>query len=234
MASKAKTGAAKAPARDVGAVLLMLRRQASKPYAMDMFARYGIATRAVVYGVPVAKVKLIAKSLGQDHELAEALWRSGVHDARMLATMIGDPARVTSALMDRWAKAFDNWGIVDTACFSLFDRSPHAFRQIEKWAKAKDEFVKRAAFALLASCALHGRGTEADHVRGLALIEREANDPRNFVKKGASWALRAIGRKKSPKLRAAARELAQRLAASPDAAERWIGRDAVREFARKL
>jgi 3-methyladenine DNA glycosylase AlkD len=134
--------------------------------------------------------------------------------------------------MDRWAKDFDNWGIVDTACFHYWDRTPHAFRQIEKWSKAKDEYVKRTAFALLASCALHGRGTDADFLRGLDLIEREAADPRNFVKKGVNWALRAIGGKQSPKLRAAARALAKRLSESEDATERWNGKDALRAFAK--
>lgn len=225
----------KAPAaksRGVDDTLRELARNASKQFRADMGARYGIVTEAIVYGTPVAKLKLIAKAIGQDRALAEALWRSGVHDARMLATMIDDAAQVTPAQMDRWAKDFDNWGIVDTVCFNLFDRSPHAFKQIEKWAKAKDEFVKRAAFALLASCALHSQGSDADHLRGLKLIEREANDPRNFVKKGANWALRAIGGKKSPKLRAAARALANELAGSEDATQRWNGKDALRAFAK--
>jgi len=148
----------------------------------------------------------------------------------MLATMVDDPERVTPAQMDRWARDFDNWAIVDTACFKLFERTPHAFEQIEKWARAKEEFVKRAAFALLASCALHGHGSDSDHLRGLELIEREASDPRNSVKKGANWALRAIGGRKRPTLRAAARALARRLAASDDATERWNGEDALRAF----
>jgi 3-methyladenine DNA glycosylase AlkD len=149
----------------------------------------------------------------------------------MLATMVADPAQVTSKQMDRWVKDFDNWAIVDTACFALFDRVPHAFKQIRKWAGIEDEFVKRAAFALLASCVLHGFGSEADHLRGLKLIEREAADPRNFVKKGVNWALRAIGGAQSPKLRAAARKLAQQLAKSDDATERWNGKVALRAFA---
>jgi 3-methyladenine DNA glycosylase AlkD len=216
----------------VAAILHELKRNSSKAYAADMFSRYGIVTKAEAYGVPVAKLKIIAKGLGRNHHLAEALWRTGVHDARMLATMVDDPAFVTRAQMDRWARDFDNWGIVDTACFNLFDRSPHAFAQIEKWSKGKDEFVKRAAFALLASCALHGHGEDADFLRGLKLIEREASDPRNFVKKGANWALRAIARRKSPKLRAAARALAQRLASSDDATARWNGKDALRAFSK--
>ncbi len=220
------------PGPGVPEALAALKRSASPQFRADMSARYGIVTKAVVYGSPVAKLRALAKQIGRDHALADALWRTGVHDARMLATMVDDPALVTPAQMDLWAKDFDNWGIVDTACFHFFDRSPYAFKQIEKWAKAKDEFVKRAAFALLASCALHGQGTDADHLRGLELIEREASDPRNFVKKGVNWALRAIGGKKSAKLRTAARALAKRLAASDDPTARWNGKDALRAFAK--
>jgi 3-methyladenine DNA glycosylase AlkD/uncharacterized protein YdhG (YjbR/CyaY superfamily) len=219
-------------APDVAAVLRDLERNASKQFRADMAKRYGIVTNAVVYGTPVAKLKPIARKLGRDHALADALWRSGVHDARMLATMVDDPGLVTPAQMDRWARDFDNWAIVDAACFSLFDRTPHAFKQIDRWAKAKDELVKRAAFALLACATLHGHGADADHLRGLALIERAASDPRNFVKKGVSWALRAIGGKGSPRLRAAARAMAKKLAASGDPTERWIGKDALRAFAK--
>jgi len=197
-----------------------------------MAARYGIVTEADVYGVPVGALRAMAKKIGRNHALAQQLWASGVYDARMLATMVGDPAQVTPTEMDRWAKDFDNWAIVDTACFHYWDRTPHAFSQIEKWAKAKDEFIKRAAFALLASCALHKQGTEEQFMRSLELIERHARDPRNFVKKSVNWALRAIGGAKNPQLRAAAREVAERLSASDDATERWVGRDAMKAFSK--
>ncbi len=224
--------AKRAPAPDPKSVLAELKRSGSASYKDDMFKRYGIVTKAPAYGVTVATLRAMAKRIGKDHALAEALWASGVHDARMLATMIDDPADVTPAQMERWVKDMDNWGIVDTACFHYWDRTPFAHKQIAKWSKAKDEFVKRAAFALLASCAVHKQGTDADFLRGLELIEREAHDGRNFVKKGASWALRAIGGRKTPKLRTAAREAAKRLAASDDPSERWIGKDAMRAFAK--
>jgi 3-methyladenine DNA glycosylase AlkD len=127
-----------------------------------------------------------------------ALWETGWYEARLLASMVDDPAQVTSVQMERWVRDFDNWAVVDTVCFKLFDRTPHAFAKIEKWAKACDEFVKRAGFALLACVALHTTGVDEDFLRSLALIERGAEDDRNFVKKGVSWALRAIGGKKSP------------------------------------
>ncbi len=235
MAAKKKAvarGAKAAPKEDAKSVLAELKRAGSPSYKADMAARYGIVTKAPVYGVPVAKLRAMAKSLGYNRALAEALWASGIHDARMLATMVDDPADVSPAQMERWVKDMDNWGIVDTACFHYWDRVPFAFEKIEKWSKAKDEFVKRAAFALLASCALHKQGTDAQLLRGLELIGREANDPRNFVKKANNWALRAIGGKASPKLRSAARDLAEQLASSDDATERWNGKDAMRAFAK--
>jgi 3-methyladenine DNA glycosylase AlkD len=233
MAAKAKKAAAKAPSKqapDVAAILRALKRCGSAKYKADMAARYGIVTKAEVYGAPVGTLRAMAKKLGYDHALAQQLWASGVHDARMLATMVGDPAKVTPAEMDRWVKDFDNWGIVDTACFHYWDRSPHAVKQIEKFAKATDEFEKRAAFALLASCALHKTITDEQCLRGLELIEANATDKRNFVKKAVNWALRAIGGKTSPKCRAAARELAEQLSVSEDATERWVGKDAMKAF----
>jgi 3-methyladenine DNA glycosylase AlkD len=228
--AKAKKAAAKAASPDVKTVIAELKRGGSASYKADMAKRYGIVTKAEVYGTTVATLRAMAKRIGYDHALAEKLWDSGIHDARMLATMVDDPADVTPAQMERWVKDMDNWGIVDTACFHYWDRSPHAFKQIEKWAKAKDEFVKRASFALLASSALHKTITDEQCLRGLELIEAHASDKRNFVKKSVNWALRSIGGKKSPKCRAAARELAEQLSASEDATERWVGRDAMRAF----
>jgi 3-methyladenine DNA glycosylase AlkD len=228
---RAKAAAVEPP--DVTTLLGELERSGSSKFRADMSARYGIVTKDPAFGTPMAKIKLIAKSVGHDHALAEALWKTGVYEARMLASLVAEPERVTPAQMNRWAKAFDNWAVVDTLCFNLFDRTPHAFAQIATWAQQKDEFVKRAAFALLASVALHGHGTEQDLLRALPLIERAAGDERNFVKKGVSWALRAIGLQKSPKLRAEARALAQRLAKSEEPAARWTGKDALREFAKK-
>lgn len=219
-------------APDLKSILAELKRAGSPGYKADMAKRYGIVTKAEVYGVPVSTLRGMAKRIGYDHALAEQLWATGIHDARMLATMVDAPADVTSAQMERWVKDMDNWGIVDTACFHYWDRTPFAFDKIEKWSKAKDEFVKRAAFALLASCALHKQGTDEQFLRGLELIERESSDSRNFVKKGANWALRGIGGKKSPKLRAAARALAKKLAESSDPTERWNGKDALRAFAK--
>jgi 3-methyladenine DNA glycosylase AlkD len=214
---------------DVKAVMTALKAHASAKFREDMGPRYGIVV-AKALGVPMAKMQLVAKPLGRNHGLAAALWKTGWYEGRMVACMIDDPADVTPEQMDGWRADFDNWAITDTVCFKLFDQTPHAFAKIDAWARLKDEFGRRAAFALLASVALHGRGEPSDYLQRLPLIEAAATDERNFVKKGVNWALRAIGGKKSPALRSAARKLATKLAGSTDKTARWIGKDALRAF----
>jgi 3-methyladenine DNA glycosylase AlkD len=215
----------------LAAALAALESQASPKLRDEMASRYGIVTDRAM-GVPMAKMQAIAKTLGRDHALAAALWETGWYEARMLAALIDEPERVTPEQMDHWRADFDNWAIVDTVAFKLFDQVPHAWGRVDAWAGLPDEFGRRAAFALLASLALHGRGTDADFLARLPLIEAAASDGRNFVKKGVSWALRSIGGKKSPALRQAARDLAARLAASPEKTARWIAADARRAFAK--
>jgi 3-methyladenine DNA glycosylase AlkD len=154
----------------------------------------------------------------------------GWYEARMLATLVDEPARVTPAQMERWCGDFDNWGICDTACFMLFDRTPHAWSKVSAWAGRRGEFARRAAFALLACLALHDKEAgDRRFLDGLRLIERAAADDRNFVKKGVSWAIRSIGRRNAA-LNAATVTVARRLSASESAAARWVGKGAVREL----
>lgn len=215
----------------VEAVLAELRAAASARIRDEMGPRYGVHV-AKAMGVPMAAMQRIAKPLAPDHHLAAALWEAEWYEARMVACLIDDPQAVTFEQMDRWRADFDNWGIVDTACFKLFDAVPNADAMIEPWSRLNDEFGRRAAFALLACMALHGYGAPKTFTDGLRLIEAAATDERNFVRKGVNWALRAIGGKKDPALRAAARELAARLAASSDKTARWNGKDALRAFAK--
>ena len=231
--SAAKTAQKRPLARsidaDVGATLGWLKRRGTKANRLGM-ARYAIRSDKV-FGVSVAKLRELGKKRGRDHELAQALWGTGWYEARMLASFVDEPARVTPAQMDRWCRDFDNWAICDTVCFHLFDRTPHAFAKVSAWAGRKEEFVKRAAFALLAGVAVHDKGEGDDaFVRFLPVIERASTDERNFVKKGVSWALRSIGGR-SAALHAAATDLARRLAASPDKTARWIGKDASKQLA---
>lgn len=227
-AGKAAKPRRRSASADASVVVAWLKRTGTGR-TRDSMARYGLPSDGAV-GIPVGTLKLHAKTLGRDHDLAAALWDTGIYEARLLAAFVGDPARLTPAQMDRWCRDFDNWGVCDTVCFSLFDRSPHAWSRVEPWARSEKEFVRRAGFALLACLGVHDKaaGDEA-FARYLPLIERGAADDRNFVKKGVSWALRVVGRR-SPALNASAVALARRLAASPDPPARWVGRDALRDL----
>jgi 3-methyladenine DNA glycosylase AlkD len=212
-------------ADEVSAALRWLESKGSDK-TRDGMAGYGIhADKA--FGVTVANIRALGKRLGPNHALALALWETGWYEARMLSAFVAEPERVTPALMDRWCRDFDNWALCDTLCFHLFDRTPHAFAKVTTWAARREEFQKRAAFALLATLALHGQGTEAQLRRCLPLVERASTDERNFVKKSVNWALRALG-ERSPELHEEAVALAQRLARSEAPTPRWIGKDALR------
>jgi 3-methyladenine DNA glycosylase AlkD len=212
--------------------LVWLERHGTKKNR-DGLVGYGIHAPSA-FGVPVGAVHRLAKQFGTNHDLAVALWKTKRYEARLLASFVDDPVRVTAAQMDRWARDFDNWGICDTVCFKLFDQSPHAWHKVEQWSTRREEFVKRAAFALLASLALHNKGA-ADpwFLRSLALIARAAPDERNFVKKGVSWALRAVGRR-NQQLNAAAVDVARVLSNAPEPAARWIGKGALKELTSPL
>jgi 3-methyladenine DNA glycosylase AlkD len=212
----------------IGGALAALEKMSTKR-DRDNLKRFGI-TAGKAYGVSMANVQALAKRLGRSHELAAALWDTGWYEARLLTSFVDEPERVTPAQMDRWCRDFDNWGICDTVCFHLFDRTPHAWTKVAQWHDKRAEFVRRAAFALLASLALHDkRAADRQFVEGLAFIELAATDDRNFVKKGVSWALRLIGRRNRA-LNREALASARRLAASPEAAARWVGKDAVKEL----
>ncbi len=209
--------------------LAWLKRHGTRATREGM-ARYGLPSDKAL-GVSMANIQVLARRLGRSHELAAALWETGVYEARMLTSFVDEPARVTPAQMDRWCRDFDNWGIVDTLCFNLFDRTPHAWAKVSQWSDKRPEFVKRAAFALLWSLSVHDKGAgDAPFLEGLALIERAATDERHFVQKAVNMALRAVG-KRNRALHAAALAVARRLADSPNAAARWVGKDALRELA---
>lgn len=212
----------------VATVLAWLERTGD-PNVRAGLARYGLPTDKA-FGIPMGVLQKYAKSLGKDHDLACALWDTGWYDARLMTAYLAVPAQVTPALMDRWAKEFDNWGVCDTLCFALFDRTPHAWGKVRQWAKRRDEFVKRAAFALLASLTVHDKNADDGlYADALPLIEAAATDERNFVKKSVNWALRSIG-KRSRVLHTAAVALAEKLAGQEDRSARWVGKDALREL----
>ena len=204
-------------------------------------ARYGINV-AHAFGVSVPELRRMAKALGADHDLALALWGTGNHEARTLASMVDDPAAVTEAQMDEWAAAFDSWDVCDQVTSNLFDKTPFAYDKVHEWSAAEAEWVKRAAFATAAALAVHDK--KAPDERFLAILElvrREAGDGRNFVKKAVNWALRNIG-KRNAALHAAAIGTAAAILAAAEAlaavdrrdpaarSARWVARDALREL----
>jgi len=213
---------------EVESALAWLKGRASKA-TLDGMARYAIPSDNAL-GVAMKDMKALGKKLGRNHELATALWKTGVYEARMMCSFVGDPARITPAQMDRWCRDFDNWAICDTICFNLFDRTPHAWTKVTQWSNKRSEFEKRTAFALLWCLSMHDkRAGNEPFVQGLALIERAADDERNFVKKAVNMALRAIG-KRNRALNTAAVAVARRLANSQGSAAQWVGRDALREL----
>ena len=216
--------------RQVREALAYLKRRGTRKNVEGM-ARYGIQAKKV-FGVSMAAMRELAKKYGRSHALARELWETGWYEARILASFVDEPAKVTSRQMDRWCRDFDNWAVCDTVCFHLFDKTPHAFGKIARWSQSDEEFVKRAAFALLASLALHDKESgDEPFALCLRLVEGASTDDRNFVKKGVSWGLRGVGRR-SPALHEAAVALAKRLSSSTSATARWIGKDALRDITR--
>ncbi len=168
--------------RSVKSALAWLKEHSSQK-TLEGMARFAIPSDHAL-GVAMRDIKALGKQLGHDQELASALWDTGIYEARMLASFVGDPARISPAQMDLWCRQFDNWAFCDAMCFNLFDRTTFAWQKVEKWSGSKEEFVKRTAFALLWSLTVHDKKASDDpFLRGLELVEREAEDDRNFVKR---------------------------------------------------
>lgn len=202
----------------------------ANPEAAAGMAHFGIKTEAA-YGVPVPELRKLAKQIGSNSELARQLWASGIHEARILASMIEEPAKVTEAQMEEWVQAFDSWDLCDQCCGNLFDKTPWAYSKAVAWSARLEEFVKRAGFALMAYLAVHDkRAADDKFLAFLPLIKREAIDTRNFVKKAVNWALRQIG-KRNVALNQAAIQTAQEIQNLDSKAARWVAADALRELA---
>ncbi len=228
----AASGARKPPPQSTDVLLqtaLAALRQRSSKSVRDGMSRFNIPNTHAL-GVKMGDIQAVGKQLGRNHLLAEALWQTGLYEARMLSAYVEEPTQVTAAQMDRWLKDFDNWAVCDTLCFALFDKTPHAWKKAEQWAKKSGEFQKRAGFALFWCLSVHDKAAaDTGFQKGLELIESAASDDRHFVKKAVNMALRAIG-KRNKALNAEAIVVASRLAASKDATARWIGTDALREL----
>ena len=182
------------------------------------------------FGLNAPQFRALARELGKNHALALQLWDTGNTDARILATLVDEPTLVTEAQMERWARDFDSWDVCDSACCYLFDKTGIAYRKAVEWSAREEEFVKRAGFALMAYLAVHDkRAPDAAFERFLPIIEREAGDERNFVKKAVNWALRQIGKRNS-RLNRRAIAAARRIRKLHSRTARWIASDALREL----
>ena len=192
-------------------------------------ARFGIEVSSAL-GVPVTRVRAVGRNIEPSHQLALDLWESGIHEARILASIVDRPPWVDRAQMDRWAANFNSWDLCDQVCLNLFENCGPAEECIRDWSRDDREFVRRAAFSLMACRAVH-RKSEPDQtfLAYLPIIEKYASDPRNFVRKAVNWALRQIG-KRSPELHEPSLALARKLSGSSVRTERWIGKNAAREL----
>jgi len=192
-------------------------------------ARFGIKGKNIL-GIPNPKVRAVAKEIGKNHKLAQKLWASEIHEARMLAAFIDEPEKVTEKQMERWVKNFDSWGICDCCCMHLFDKTPYAYKKAVEWSKRKEEFVKRAAFAMMAALSVHDKkAKDKQFEKFFPILIRESTDERNFVKKAVNWALRQIG-KRNKTLNKKAIKIGKEIKKKDSKSARWIASDALREL----
>jgi 3-methyladenine DNA glycosylase AlkD len=192
-------------------------------------ARFGINVDNAL-GISVTQLRKLARQIQRGHDLAEQLWTTGIHEARILASIVDLPSEVSEAQMEAWAAEFNSWDLVDQCCGNLFDKTPFAWDKATQWSRREEQFVKRAGFSLMAYLAVHDKkAPDARFERFLPIIEREASDDRNFVKKSVNWALRQIG-KRNARLNEAAIRRAERIKRIDSKAARWIASDALREL----
>lgn len=181
------------------------------------------------HGISAPVLHALANHIGKNHALAGELWATGIHEARILATLIGESEKVTAAEMERWARDFDSWDVVDAACCYLYAYAEPAWSKVAPWSR-REEFVKRAAFSLIAYLSYKDKeAKDAGFQECLRIIEREAWDERNFVRKAVNWALRNIG-KRNLRLNREAIRAADRIRKQGTTSARWIAADALREL----
>jgi 3-methyladenine DNA glycosylase AlkD len=209
-------------------ILKKLKAKA-RPDQVEGMARYGISPERRL-GVKVPDMRKLAKEVGKDHELALELWKTGIPDAQIVAALVAEPEKLTDVQMEDWVKNLNSWDVCDQVCMNLFDKSPLAIKKIHDWSGREEEFVKRAAYALIACIAWHDKEAEDDtFIQLFPVIKFGATDARNYVKKSVNWALRHIG-KRNIKLNKAAIEVAEEIGRMDSKAARWIASDALREL----
>lgn len=210
-------------------VIIEKLKSMANPVNVVGMARFGINPKNTL-GISVKDLRKIAKEIGHDHDTAQMLWRSEIHEARIVASLIDAAKLVSEAQMEAWVRDFDSWDVCDLCCMNLFRKTRFAYRKAIEWSARDEEFVKRAGFALMATLAVHDK-RENDSVfqEFLPIIELEASDERNFVKKAVNWALRQIG-KRNRSLNNFAIESAERIQMNESKPARWIALDALREL----
>ena len=204
-------------------------RLTGDPRAVEGMARFGIQS-SNSFGVSVPKLRTLARELGHDHHLALKLWETGLHDARLLASMIDDPQQVTISQMEKWVRDFDSWDVVDGCCGNLFDKTPFAVARAKGWCRREEEYEKRAGFGLMAELAVHDKNAKDQvFLDFLPSIINGASDKRNFVKKAVNWSLRQIG-KRNLKLNKASVSTALKIQKMESGSAKWVAADALREL----
>ncbi len=201
----------------------------SDPKAVEAMARFGINPENT-YGVSIPNLRKIAREAGRDHTMAQQLWASGIHEARILAGMIDDPEAVTEEQMETWVRTFDSWDVCDQCCMNLFKKTRFAYGKAIEWTLREEEFVKRAGFVLMACLAVGDKkASDEEFEQFFPIIKREASDSRNFVKKAVNWALRQIG-KRNVILNETAIKTAREIQETGSTSARWIASNALREL----
>ena len=201
----------------------------ARPEQLRGMAKYGMSVEKRL-GVSIPDMRRLAKEIGRDHKLALDLWKTGTAEARIVAGMVADPAKLTEEQMEEWVKGINSWDVCDQVCMNLFEKNPLAWKKIVDWSEREEEFVKRAAFSLVACLAWHDKKASDDEFIGLLpVIRRAATDERNFVKKAVNWALRNVG-KRNRNLNRAAINTAREIQRLDSKAARWIAADAIREL----
>ncbi len=204
-------------------------RNKGKPRNLEGMAKFGINTDKA-FGVPIPELRRLARNIGPHHRLAFELWRTGVHEARILAAYIDDYKLVTERQMEEWARGFDSWDVCDQVCGNLFDKTEFANKKAMEWSSRKEEYVKRAGFVLMACLAVHNKhASRSTFEKFFPVIVRESRDGRNYVKKAVNWALRQIG-KRSLSLNRDAIEVARTIAKIDSPSAKWIASNALHEL----
>jgi 3-methyladenine DNA glycosylase AlkD len=209
-------------------VIDLLKSKANKKNALGM-ARFGINTKNAL-GISVVELRKIAKKIGRNHELAIKLWDSGIHEARLLACFIGESKKLIEKQMEDWVQDFNSWDICDQVCGNLFDKTEFAHKKVFEWTERKEEFVKRAGFALIATLSVHDKKSKDESFeRFFPIIKKHCTDERNYVRKAVNWALRQIG-KRNLYLNQRAIRVAKIIQKINSKTARWIANDAIREL----